>query len=266
MRTGIFLIGLSIFFISCSHTGQKQNSAVKSDSIKNQNKNLETYTWDDELCHYTCKYDTTLVSYRQLRNSYDLGFQTERFQITTKWSLFDISDIDKLNVDSLDNEFKKKIHDLSTIEVINSKYWLNLKKQKIIELKKLYELTRLQMLGYKYPDTLNYKGCPVECKKYITGLKKGGDELLKVWVELHNEMINKQKKIGANNETIEFLNNSFNEKYNSIDNLKSAQMEVISFGWWNKVNHTLNRVNTDNFQTEYRKNFTEIKEECDDSD
>ena len=74
------------------------------------------------------------------------------------------------------------------------------------------------------------------------------------------------RKFAMTFETHCIKNNSFNEKYNSIDNLKSAQMEVISFGWWNKVNHTLNRVNTDNFQTEYRKNFTEIKEECDDSD
>ena len=261
MRT--FLIGLSIFFISCSHTGQKQNTAVQNDSITNQNENLKTYTWDDELCHYTCKYDSTLVVYRQLRNSYDLGFRTDRFELTTRSTAFGISDIEKLNIDSLDNEYNRKIHDLKSLEVINTKYWLELKRQKIIELKKVYELTRLSMLAYTYPDTLNYNGCPAECKKYITGLVKGGDELLKVWGELQNELIKKQQKIGASNETIEFLNKKFYEKYNSLDKLEYAKMDVISFGWWNTVNHTISRVNTDNFQTEYRKNFTEIKEECD---
>jgi len=261
MRT--FLIGLSIFFISCSHTGQKQNIAVRSDSIKNQNENLRTYTWDDELCHYTCKYDSTLVSYRQLRNSYDLGYHTDRFEIRTQWTAFNFNDIEKLNVDSLDNEYERKIHDLMTVEVINSKYWLNLKQQKIIELKRLHELYRLHMLGYQYPDTLNYKGCPIECKEYIVALVKGGDELLKVWCELHKKLIKKQQKIGANNETIEYLNKKFDEKYNSIDKLEYAKIDVISSGWWNTVNNTINRVNTDNFQTEYRKNFTDIKEECD---
>jgi len=264
MRT--FLIGLSILFVSCSHTVQQQNTAIQNDSIKNKNENLKTYTWDDELCHYTCKYDSTLLSYRQLRNSYDLGYHTDRFEIKTQWTVFSISDIDKLNVDSLDNEYERKIHDLMTIEVINSKYWFNLKQQKIIELKKLHELYKLQMLGYQYPDTLNYKGCPIKCKKYIVGLVKGGDELLKVWVELHEELIKHEKKLGASNESIEFLNNKFNEKYNSINNLKYAQMDVISFGWWNTVNNTIRRVNTDNFETEYRKNFTEIKEECDESE
>ena len=171
MRT--FLIGLSILFISCSQTGQKQNTAVQNDSIKNQNENLKIYMWDDELCHYTCKYDSTLVSYRQLRNSYDLGFHTDRFQITTEWTAFNISDMDKLNVDSLDNEFKRKILDLKSLEVINTKFWLNLKQNKILELTKIYELTKLHILGYTYPDTLNYKGCPTECKKYIDGLVKG---------------------------------------------------------------------------------------------
>ena len=264
MRT--FLIGLLILFVSCSHTGQKQNIAVLNDSIKNNNENLKTYTWDDELCHYTCKYDSTLVSYRQLRNSYDLGYQTDRFEIRTQTTASVIGDIEKLNVDSLDNEFERKINDLKSLEVINTKYWLNLKQKKILELTKVYELSKLQILGYTYPDTLNYKGCPIECKKYIVGLVKGGDELLKVWMELHNELIKRQKKIGASNETIEFLNNKFSEKYNSVDNLSYAQMDVISFGWWNTINSTISRVNTDDFQTEYRKNFTDMKEECDESD
>ena len=264
MRT--FLIGLLILLVSCSHTGQKQNTAVLNDSIKIKNENLKTYTWDDELCHYTCKYDSTLVSYRQLKNSYDLGYQTDRFEIRTQTTASVIGDIEKLNVDSLDNEFERKINDLKSLEVINTKYWLNLKEKKILELTKVYELSKLQILGYKYPDTLNYTNCPIECKKYIVGLVKGGDELLKVWMELHKELIKQQKKIGASNETIEFLNNKFSEKYNSVDNLSYAQMDVISFGWWNNVNKTINRVNTDDFQTEYRKNFTEMKEECDESD
>lgn len=261
MRT--FLIGLSIFFVSCSHTEQKQNTAVQPDSLQKENEKFRTYTWDDELCHYTCKYDSTLVTSIQLKNSYDLGYHTDRFEITTQRSAFSFNDIEKLNVDSLDNEFKRKINDLQTIEVINSNYWHNLKQQKIIELKKLHKLYRLHILGYQYPDTLNFKGCPNECDKYITGLVKGGDELLKVWVELHNELISQQRKIGASNKTIEFLNKKFDEKYNSFDKLEYARMDVISFGWWNKVNHTISRVNTDNFQNEYRKNFTEIKEECD---
>ena len=132
-----FLIALSILFFICSNTGKKKSTAVQNDSIKNKNENLRTYTWDDELCHYTCKYDSTLLSYRQLRNSYDLGYHTDRFEIKTQWTVFSISDIDKLNVDSLDNEYERKIHDLMTIEVINSKYWFNLKQQKIIELKKI---------------------------------------------------------------------------------------------------------------------------------
>ena len=262
MRT--FLIGLSILFISCNHTGQKQNTAVQSDSTKNEN--LKTYTWDDEMCHYTCKYDSTLVSYKQLRNSYDLGYQTDRFEIRTQTTASTIFDIEKLNVDSLDNEFKRKIDDLKSLEVINTKYWLNLKQKKILEITKVYQLSRLQILGYTHPDALNYKGCPIECEKYIVGLVKGGDELLKVWMELHEELIKKQKNLGANNESVEFLNNKFYEKYNSVDNLKYAQMDVISFGWWNTVNNTIRRVNTDNFETEYRKNFTEIKEECDESE
>jgi len=261
-----FLIALSILFVSCSHIGQKQSTAVQNDSIKNKNENLRTYTWDDELCHYTCKYDSTIVSYRQLRNSYDLGFQTGRFEIRTQNAVFVIGDIEKLNVDSLDNEFKIKINDLKSLEVINTKYWLNLKQKKILELTKVYELTRLEILGYAHPDVLNYKGCPTECEKYIVGLVKGGDELLKVWLAFHEEFIKQQKKVSSSDETIEFLNKEFYKKYNSLDKLEYAKIDLISFGWWNAVNHTISRVNTDNFETEYKKNFTEIKEECDESD
>jgi hypothetical protein len=251
-----FLISLSILLTSFNQIVQKQNTVAPCGSVRNECRNFKTYTWYDELCRYTGKYDPTRVTYKQLKNSYDLGYHTDRFRITTLTFTFDQIDmIDLLNVDSLDKEYFRKLNDLKRLEVINSRYWLVLKQNKIKELTKVYELSRLNILGYKYPDTLNYKGCPAECKKYVKGLVKGGNELLKVWKELHKEH---SAKYGNN----EFANKIFYENYNSIDNLKYAQMDVISYGWWNCVNNTIPYVDDSDFQTEYLKNFTDVKEDC----
>ena len=253
---GTFLIGLSIFLNSFSPTGQGQNVAVQSGSVKSENGNFKTFTWYDELCRYTGKYDSTLVTAKQLKNSYDLGYRSDRFSITTLIFTFDWIELNEtFIVDSLDKEYHRKLNDLKTSEVINTKYWQVLKKKKIKELTQVYKLSRLNILGYRHPDTLNYRGCPAECKKYVHGLVKGGDDLLRVWLELQKEHTARY----GNNEA---SNMRFYENYYSTDKLKYAQMDVILYGWWNCVNNTIPYVNDTDFQAEYLKNFTDVTEEC----
>ena len=131
-----------------------------------------------------------------------------------------------------------------------------LKKQKINELKKMWEISRLAILSYTFPDTLKSFNSQNECNKYAEAIATGGNELLKTWAELNEVMC-------KNNGNPTKVHNEFLIKYNSTDNLKYAHMDVITYGWRNCVIQNVPRFENQNFHEEFIKCFVEIKERCD---
>lgn len=251
------VIGILVFSVGCSQT-QVQTTSCKTKNSQIDSHNIKVFTWYEELCEYTGKYDPAIVTENQLKNSYELGFFSSRFSIQTKTTAYtQIKEIDELNVDSLISECTRKLSDLKNLEVLPSKYWQDLKEQKILELTKEFELHKLSMLSYKYPDTLRSTENPSECEKYIDALVQGGDTLLKVWSELQIEL---SEKYGNN----ESANKRFKENYDSPDRLIYARMDVLNYGWWNCVIQTIPRTKNENFHNEFIKYFIDIHEECDD--
>jgi hypothetical protein len=253
---GKFTFALILLILSCSNQYREYKNSNNTDSTKvNNQNNIKTYNWIDGLCEYYGKYDSIKVKFIQLKNSLDLMPSSERWTIQSKVTAWNIEDLDKLNVDSLTFEFSKKIQDLKTAELINSNYWQDLRNKKIQELTKEYELSKLTILSYKNPDTLKYFPHSSDCDKYINGLVAGKERLLKLWSELNDDMCKK-------NGFPENVRVKFNAEFNSKDKYKYAQIDIILFGWWNCVNSTIPRVMPDDLFDNFKVNFIELKEKC----
>jgi hypothetical protein len=245
------ILVLTILFFLNNYSFYGQNINLK----KSKRLNLREFIWDEELCRYKGKYDSTIITYKQLKNSYDIVFNTWRFDINSKSKVLEnIEEISKLNLDTLKCECDKKIKELGNLDVIETKYWQNLKLNKISELKQVCEYSKLAIIAYSNPENLLNFTSSEECKKYIYGLIKGGDELIKVW----SELIAERNKENFN----EYEYNEFQNQLKSNNKYIYAQICVITFGWWNCINQTIQYVDQGSFHNEFRKNFIEIKEEC----
>lgn len=244
------LLGLLIVLVSCTNQNNKQ--IVKSD-IKGFS--YKVYSWNEDGCDYIGTYDSTKVSQLQIINSIDLVFGSQQYCLYNI-SVHDIYQLHELNIDSLDEHYSNYLANLEKKEVIQDRYWDNLKKLRIKELKKDWQLKRLMLLSYTYPDTLMSVSKSADCLKYALAIKTGGDELLKIWSEL-------SEKMALNNGDPEKVRENFREKMASPENLIYAQMDVVSFGWWNSINNTLLRPNTDDYYEHLCESFVEVKQLCD---
>jgi len=250
------LFGLTVLIVTGCSYGQNQIFVKQIDSSINNSRNYIIYKWEDDLCEYTAKYDSATVSHKQLQNTLDLCCHSSRFTIQTKTTAYSqIIEINQLNIDSLDCECARKLMDLKSLDILNTNYFKDIKTQTIAELELDCKFERLAMLAYKYPDTLNFVENPVECQKYINALIVGGEELLKVWKEFH---VYYTAKYGEN----KIADEEFEKNYSSIDRFKYAQIDLITYGWWNCINQTIPRAKNDNFHDEFIKNLIDIKEKC----
>jgi len=244
------ILGLLIILISCTNHNKKQ--IVSSD---NKETNFKEYTWSDGACDYVGTFDSTKVSRLQIKNSLyiaDASFHYTIYNITVD----QIYQLNELSIDSLDYKYSAHLAKLEKMDVINNSYWQKLKKQRIEEIKQDWKLERLMLLSYTFPDTLLSVSPSGDCQKYALAIKTGGDELLKIWKELNEEMALK-------NGDPENVRQKFREKMTSPDNLIYAHMDVVVFGWWNSINNTLTRLDVNDYSDQLQKSFIKVDVICD---
>ena len=217
-----------------------------------------TFKWETELCEMTGTYNTKKVSKRRLADTVKLMTQYSSMGLGTSATVFKPEDLPSLNVAELDAEYKQKSAEVAALQVVASPYWIGRQKAKLTELKQYYELSRITMRGHADPRVLlEYPGAD-QCKtKYARPLIAGGDALLSAW-RLVNEASRK------NNSDPERLRREYERQLASADRMKFALVEVMTFGWWNCANETIDYVlQDDSAEREFEKQFTRISRDCD---
>ncbi len=214
------LILLVLFSISIDLSGQKS-----------------VLTWQDELCVYESKYNSRKYSEQQIRNCLGLvnGYH---FRIDHLPSVFNPEDIKRLVLDTLDNEFNKKVKELRNLDLPKSKYWTNLRNCIMSELEQVYSLSRIAYSSYKDPISLKLWNYQDPClRKHADAFIIGGDSLLKDWFELTSELV-------KNNCCPDKVWQNYSNQRSSKDSLIYAQVYVSTFGWWNCAIKYVNRCQT----------------------
>jgi len=214
------------------------------------------FRWTTELCEFEGTYDAKKYTDAQLKNTVKL-FALESFDIQTDATVWKYEEIKNLNVAALDKEYESKSTALKKLDIIKSAYWESLRMRKLKELKQVYELSRLTMLGYNEPAKLKEAAFAESCVvKYATPLIIGGDELLTIWREVNEDSRRK-------NGDPERIKKIFEAEYDSPDRYKFARVEVMSFGFWNCANALIEREEYDGtHEEEFEKLFKRTKTAC----
>lgn len=219
---------------------------------------IRTFKWETELCEMSGTYNAKKVSQRRLNDTVKLMRQYSSMGLATSATVFKPEDLPSLNVAELDAEYKQKSAEVAALQVIASPFWIERQKEKLAELKQYYELSRITMRGHADPRVLlEFPGAD-KCKtRYARPLIAGGDALLNAWRILNED----SRKRNADPERIR---REYESQLASADRMKYALVEVMTFGWWNCANESIDYVQQDGSQErEFEKQFTRIRRECD---
>ena len=212
------------------------------------------FRWTTELCEFEGTYDAKKYTEAQLRNTQELLASLGTVPLFTETTAWKYNDIKKLSIEELDREYKQKSEKLKNLDIVKSEYWETIRQNKLKETEQVYKLSRITIQAYTNPAILKqYTPAEACVKKYADPLINGGDDLLKVWREVNEE----SRKRNGNPERVRMI---FERKYNSPDKLKYALLEVMSFGWWNCANDTIEYVVADEKpHEEFNKLFKKVK-------
>jgi hypothetical protein len=180
--------------------------------------------------------------------------QREDFSIEHAPMVFKPADIDRLDVTKLDIEYELKSAELRALNIVREPYWQDLRTRMLSEMKQFYELSRVATLGYRTPrKLLDYGQAPACNTKYAAPVIAGGDELMAAWVRVNVDS-------RARNGDPEFVRRKFEEQRASPDRVLFATVEVITFGWWNCANETIEYIDSDGTsEREFKKLFIRVK-------
>lgn len=211
------------------------------------------FNWTNELCEFEGTYDAKKYTEAQLKNTLQL-FAPGSFTLVTEATVWKYEDIDKLSVAALDKEYRTKSAALARLDIVKSPFWERLRERRLKELKQVYELSRISILGYKEPAKLKETPFGETCvAQYSDPLTKGGEVLLRTWRTLNES----KRRKNADPERIKKI---FEAEHNSPDRLKFARVEVMSFGFWNCANEFIEREEYDgSHEEEFKKLFKQTR-------
>jgi hypothetical protein len=216
------------------------------------------FRWETEMCRFEGTFDTKRYTKKQLENTYKMWFAREYDMDTFYATVFKLEDFAKLRTAaSIDEEYARKSAALKKLVIVNTPFWKEFRAKKLIELERDYRLARASAQAFQKPAALREVTFADACvQKYAPPLTAGGDSLLGIWREVNMDL-------RAKNSDPERLRREFEAQMASADRFKYAQIEVITFGWWNCVNERIERrEDWDAIYKNYEKLFKKVSKTC----
>ncbi|HEX8249700.1 MAG TPA: hypothetical protein VF599_16095 [Pyrinomonadaceae bacterium] len=211
------------------------------------------YRWFTELCEYEGTYDASRYTEKQIEATYQLYFAGD-FNLQTDATAQRHEDVGSLSLDALSEEYTTKSNVLRGLDIVKLPYWIKLKERKLKELEQVYNLSRVTIEAYENPARLKAYTPAASCvKTYVDPLIEGGNALLITWRKLDEE----SRQRNANPERLRRI---FEDRYNSPEKLRHAQIQVMRFGWWNCANAFVQRVEqNDTPEKNFKKLFKRVR-------
>jgi hypothetical protein len=259
----IYLVAAVNFLQYCTSPTVKDTATNTTDTtnIKKQSNTsvdtLASFTWTDAACEYTGNYNPQTYSLDLIKNTYELYTSYSGKNLENGRSVYEPADIDKLDLRALTAEYTEKKGRLEKLEIINSPYWITLKKQLLQQLNDEYALDKIEMQAFDAPEVLLNNRFSKSCERFVTALNATDTSiLLATWRSFCEEL-------KAKNGSPESFMAKFNEKYNSPQKLVYAKIDLLTFGWGNCANDlTFHVVNDGTAEKEFEKLFTNVKQVC----
>ncbi|TDO73253.1 hypothetical protein EV143_106195 [Flavobacterium chryseum] len=257
MKKAILILALLFFILSCADKSEKPKSKI---ALAKHIDNAAIFNWATESCENTGTFDPKKYTKEELKNTYDLWFTFSTAKLQTQTNAYFIEDVNKLDATKLFLEYINQ-KALLNRKVVSTPFWNKLKTQRLRELEEEYLLKKITIEAYSDPTVLLNNKYSAKCSEYVQALASNDTiELLKAW---RNIVEVQKSKNGYPEKVIE----EYNKKYNSKDHLLYAQMELMTYGWFNCANDQIKWIGEDDtMREEFDKIFITIKKECNEED
>lgn len=255
-----FISFLSVLIItSCS---ESKKDLKEQDSVENTSQSkkdsIGIFKWETELCENESTFNARLYTKEELAGTQQLWRMTGGILLDVNDAAFKPDQIaDLTTLKELEAEYRKKKKELLDLKVVNESYWIEVKKQLVKAMKDEYDLSRIAIQAYTNPDILKGNRFSKVCPDLITALTSSDTSLLMAsW----KAQVKEQCK---NNGSPESLMKRFEEEYNDPDRVTYARVELITFGWINRVNETITHVaNDEKINDKFYNLFLKTHSEC----
>ena len=218
-------------------------------------KNAKHFKWDEEMCSFDALYDSTKYTETALRNTLNLYRSVSN--LGEDVSFFNLKDVKKPNIDTLNKQYEEALKNLTDNTIIQMPFWIELKKQKIMELNEEYELKKTTIGYYDNPSSLLKSKYFNSCSVYATALASNDTAII---FSARRQLLEEQCK---QNGYPEKLRMKFRNEYSSPQRIEYAKMHLMTFGWWNCANDQILHINqTKEMSDEFDKLFIKIEQEC----
>ena len=211
------------------------------------------FEWGEGLTYYTGKFDSTKYSFEEIDKIYNYLY-ARNSEMLTIGNVWKIEQMDTASTTPIDNYYKNTLHILETMRSPKGEFWDSLVLFRKRELSEICEHKKLFILGLKNPKKL-WKQYNIACENEIIALTGDSTMLLNAWIELKE----RQK---LNNCCPEKVEKEFQSKYNSINRLKYARLELMTYDWHNCMNQFIYyHEDYERIEEEFQKLFISIERE-----
>lgn len=220
---------------------------------------IKKYKWFDELCTYESTYNSKKLSVKEIENCHALLFG--RYTNYSKSPMvFKPNDIGEIQTIEITEDYKQLKWTIETLKLPNSIIWHKVRDSALIEVEQLhifYTIVNDAFITKDFTVLDRFWATDPDLEFYKNALQ-GDDNLLMNGWEIF------KKKQMQNNGGPERLWNEFLTQKNNTDWRTYAQIDLLTFGWWNAANNHIARLNTYNPYEDFKKLFIKTTAlECD---
>lgn len=160
-----------------------------------------------------------------------------------------------VNKQEAEQKFNESLKALNSLEFVNTPYFNKIKQKRIKEIERLKLLSLLEIESYSNPKILmNDSYSKEQCSEYTNALIAGGDVLLK----MRKKMAEESRDEGNTDAWGRYI-----KEKESGNEMEYARVFVTTFGWWNCVNNSIERVDGNDVNLSgFMKLFDNITTEC----
>ncbi|MCB2377042.1 hypothetical protein LGH70_05580 [Hymenobacter sp. BT635] len=218
---------------------------------------LATYVWESDVCRYTGRYSPGRYRKAELDGTWEvLNNSALRYYNPLP---FQPAGVERMNLDSLDDHYRRARQHLAGLAVVGRPVWEQLKQARQRELEEEYRAIRLAMQAFARPEVLLTGSAT--CQPLVRGLATGNDSLTRR--DWHRYTQERQQQNGRPDAIMaRYLDQAADANW-----LTYAKIDLLTFAWWNCVNEQMARPEpTAELYKQFDQLFVRIDSECDDVD
>ncbi|MES2593646.1 MAG: hypothetical protein V4608_17310 [Bacteroidota bacterium] len=243
------ILFLTVICFGCSNPKTSNTNMTNKDSV---------FVWSEGMCEMTGTFNPSQYTVEELNNTWSLTSGGSSLGDVINY--FDSESFQPPGFDTINAQYNRTLTNLKELKLVTrgSKYWEQLRQQRILELEDEYKLKKITIEAYQNPSILLKNDFTDSCLLYASALASTDTStIFSAWRQLHSEQL-------KHNGAPDVLEKKFQDMFDSPDKLKYAKSALMGIGWWNCANHQILHIENDGkMAEEFAKLFLKVQTECD---